>query len=103
MPPPQSPPFRSRWIRHPDGERLVLLIGPDGLPVAPASIFMVARYRNTGRAPNTQQSVVSALAVLYEWSVANDIDLHQRFSQGRLLDVREIDGLIRMRSTNPIL
>ncbi len=98
MQPPRSPPYRSRWIRHPDGERLVLLLGPDGLPVALVCIFLVARYRNTGRTPNTQQSVVGALTILYEWAFANDIDLHRRFLEGRFLDVRETDGLIRAAS-----
>lgn len=87
--------FRVRWIRHESGERFVLLIGPENLPVGQPCVFLTSQFRNPGCAANTLQKVAEALKCLYEWTYANDIHLHERLSCRQFLGRREIESLLR--------
>ena len=82
--------FSVRRVRFLNGERISLLIGPDGLPVHEVVLFL-DRYRRRGRAANTIHGVCSALAVLYRELAGSGVDLLSRLRAGRFLSATELN------------
>ncbi len=85
--------FRVALVRMAHGERLPILIGPDGLPVYHATEWVVTNRRPANLAVNTLIANCHALKLLYTWAAANDIDIEDRMVRGVLLSEAEINNL----------
>ncbi len=92
---PSRPPYRTVLIKRSSGERAVLLVGPVGLPVPQACLFLTSQYRNPGCAANTLLKVSGTIGILYEWADRNAIHLHERFARGQFLERWEVEDLVR--------
>lgn len=88
--------FSVRRVRFLNGERISLLMGPDGLPVHEVVLFL-DRYRRRGRAANTIHGVCSALAVLYR-ELAEGRREKKEGKEGREEDESGLDLLSRLRA-----
>lgn len=84
--------FVAKRVRFRNGERHSVLSRPGGLPVHEATLYL-AKYRKRGRAANTIHSICVVLALLYRELAKADIDLLERFRQGRFLTLPELNRL----------
>jgi integrase len=84
--------FTVRKVRFQNGERISLVLRPDGLPVHEVVLFL-DRYRRRGRAANTLNGICSALALLYRQLAGFGIDLMARLRDGKFLSRRELDRI----------
>lgn len=78
-----------------DGERLPVLLAPDGkIPFLPAYYVMsMCRPRDSA---NTITVKLTAIRILYEWATLNGIDLTDRFRSGEILTGAERDNLVHV-------
>lgn len=78
-----------------DGERLPVLLAPDGsVPFLPAYYVMsLCRPRDSA---NTIIVKLTAIRILYEWANLNEVDLVDRFRSGKMLTGAERDNLVHV-------
>jgi len=78
-----------------DGERIPILLAPDGtVPFLPAYYVMsMCRPRDSA---NTITVRLTALRILYEWATIKGIDLKDRFRSGKMLTGAERDNLVHV-------
>lgn len=84
--------FVAKRVRFRNGERHTVLSRPGGLPVHEATLYL-AKYRKRGLAANTIHAICVVLALLYRELAKADIDLLERFRQGRFLTAPELNRL----------
>ncbi|CAJ0694044.1 tyrosine-type recombinase/integrase [Ralstonia mannitolilytica] len=84
--------FIAKRVRFQNGEHHSVLVGPGGLPVHEAVLYLT-RYRKRGLAANTIHSVCRVLAFLYQELARADIDLLQRIRRGQFLTAPELNRL----------
>jgi integrase len=77
------------------GERFPILLGDDGRPLHLPTVFATAEVRNRHRAANTVSNVLGSLSVFHRFLKERDIDLEGRLDNGLLLDLAEIEELVR--------
>ena len=85
--------FRVAVVRMAHGERLPILIGPDGLPIYHVTEWLVPNRRPANLAVNTLVANCHALKLLYAWANARDMDIEDRMVRGGLLSADEINNL----------
>lgn len=76
-----------------DGERLVVLVGGDGIPLFYPTLYVTAELRGNGLAVNTNVNALTAIKSLYAWQEYFGIDLEVRFKNNQLLEAHEIHAL----------
>lgn len=82
-----------RRIKSTDGERFIVLVDEDGMPLFYPALYVTVHMRGRSLAVNTIQSALNALKALYSWQNYYSIDVEQRFSRGELLLSHEIHSL----------
>ncbi|WDH52769.1 site-specific integrase [Pseudomonas chlororaphis] len=82
-----------RRIKSTDGERFIVLVDEDGMPLFYPALYVTVHLRGRSLAVNTIQSALNALKALYAWRNYYSIDVEQRFSRGELLLSHEIHSL----------
>src|SRR6218665_2302318 len=84
--------FVAKRIQFRNGERHAVLSRPGGLPVHEVTLFL-ARFRRSGRRPNTIFRLCTTLAFLSRWLADAKIALMGRLREGQFLTLREIHRL----------
>lgn len=90
------PRFRVKTVLSRNGERLPMLIGPDGLPLFGPTLFSLTEIRARNRATNTISNSLRGIMVFYLFLELNNIDLGKRLAEGRVLAMGEIEDLVRL-------
>ena len=85
-----------RTIRRPDGERLPLLVGPDGMPAFGATAYTISSLRKKNLAVSTITHHLRAIALFEFFCDTHGIDLGLRIDDGRLLTKPEVGELVRL-------
>lgn len=79
-----------------DGERLPMLLDTDsGQPLFDVTVFTLCELRSRNLASSTIEQVLRALKVLFLFCDLQGISLDERLSQGRLLQLGEVEDLAR--------
>ena len=79
-----------------NGERLPILIGPDGLPLFEPTLFALTEIRAKNRAASTIGNSLRGILVFYLFLDLNGIDLRGRLTEGHLLSMGEVENLVRL-------
>jgi integrase len=77
------------------GERFSMLLNDAGVPLYEPTVFVVAEVRNRHRASNTIANALGAISIFHGFLGDNGIDLSSRLGDGKLLDIGEIEALVR--------
>jgi len=86
--------YRVATVRLQSGERLPLLLSSaTGIPLWGPTLFLLTELRAVNRAAATLQQAARALMVAHQVFGHLGIDLEQRLSEGRLLELGELDAL----------
>jgi integrase len=92
----QINPYVVRLAVFPSGERLPLLCRRStGLPLFEATVYAITELRAKNRASSTIQQALRAVMVLCLVLDRLEIDLDQRLGEGRLLELGDIEELVR--------
>lgn len=84
--------YIARQIKLQSGERLSVLLRPNGLPGHEATLFLDT-FRTRGRAANTIHYVCAALAIVHRELDAAGVNLLERLQQARFLTRPELSRL----------
>lgn len=91
-----TPDYAVKTVVTRSGERLPLLVDQrDGQPLFEPTVFAISELRGRGNASATIEQALRAVMVLLYSTHWLDVDLNQRMEQGRLLDLGEIEELVR--------
>ena len=82
-----------RRIKLPDGEGLPALVEPGAAPAPEPIRYAISILRNAGRAENTIEAHMRAIAAARAWARSNGFSLEARMATGAGLELREIEGL----------
>ncbi len=82
-----------RRIKLPDGEALPALVEPGAAPAPEPIRYAISILRNAGRAENTIEAHMRAIAAARAWARSNGFSLESRMATGAGLELREIEGL----------
>ncbi len=82
-----------RQVLFDDGERYMILVGEDGMPLYFPALYVTAIVRGGNKAANTLRNTLYAIKVLCDWQSDAEISLEERFSCGELLSDHEIHAL----------
>lgn len=89
--------YRVQSLRLQSGERLpVLLDSNTGIPLWDPTLFVLKELRAVNLASNTLQQATRAVMVAHQVLDHLGVDLTERLSQGRILEVGEIDALTHL-------
>jgi integrase len=92
----QINPYLVRLVVLTSGERLPLLCRrATGLPLFEATVYAITELRAQNRASSTIQQALRAVMVLCLVLDRLEIDLNHRLSEGRLLELGDIEELVR--------
>ena len=86
-------PESVRRIRLPGGETLPALVEPGSAPAPEPIRYAVSILRNAGRAENTIEAHMRAIAVARAWAHSNGLSLEARMATGAGLELREVESL----------
>lgn len=90
-----SNPFLVRTVIFESGERFPVLIDRDsGMPLFDPTVYCVSELRARNKATNTIDQALRSIMVLLTFLKTNQIDLRERFLNGALFNLSEIDELI---------
>jgi len=79
------------------GERFAQLVDArTGIPLFDITVFTLTEFRSRNRASATIEQVLRSLKILVLFCDLNDISLDERMRDGRLLEMGEIDALVRL-------
>lgn len=76
-----------------DGERFPLLLGPHGTPLLEPMLFVTTELRMKNLAANTIANALRSLQLFKAFLESRGIDLRERFSDGSVLKLQEIEAL----------
>ncbi len=82
-----------RRIKLPDGETLPALVESGAAPAPEPIRYAISILRNAGRAENTIEAHMRAIAAARTWARSNGLSLEARMTTGAGLELREIEGL----------
>lgn len=87
--------YRVKTTVLPDGERLAVLIGRDGLPIFSPTAYAVSELRGRNLALASISNSLRSLIVLQMFLESHDggIQLSERLAEGRVLSIAEIESL----------
>jgi integrase len=89
--------YRIKTITFVSGERFPMLVDVQtGIPLFDATSFILSEIRGRHRASATIEQVLRALKVFYLFCDQHEIDLSVRMRSGLLLEIGEIDALVRL-------
>lgn len=96
--------YIAKRVRFRNGERTSVLMRPHGLPVHEVTLYLDS-LRRRGRAANTIHLVCCAMVLLYRELARANVDVMDRFQEGRFLTVHEMNRLaslaqLRMEDTD---
>lgn len=95
-------PYVVRLVVLQSGERLPMLCSrASGIPLHEPTLYTLTVLRARNRSSSTIQQALRSVMVLYLVLDGLKIDLGQRFQDGRLLDLGEIEQIVR-RCREPI-
>jgi integrase len=90
-----SNPFLVRTVIFESGERFPVLIDRDsGMPLFDPTVYCVSGLRARNKATNTIDQALRSIMVLLTFLKTNHINLRERFQNGALFNLNEIDELI---------
>lgn len=90
-------PYVVRIVVLQTGERLPMLCSRDsGIPLHEPTLYALTDLRARNRSSSTIQQALRSVMVLYLAFDGLKIDLGQRFQEGRLLDLGEIEQIVRL-------
>lgn len=92
--------YHLKTVLFKSGERFPMLVTDAGVPLHEPTVFAIAEVRNRHRAANTIANMLTALSVLQRFLDARGIDLARRLDSGELLELGEIEALVRCCSTD---
>lgn len=88
--------YTVRTVLFASGERFPILVDCDsGVPLGDPTIFSVVELRARNLASATIEQVARALSVFYLFTQTYQINIDERISQGKLLELSEVDALLR--------
>jgi integrase len=88
--------YAVRTVVLQSGERLPILLNSDtGSPLFEPTVYSLTELRARNRAAATIEQALRAVLVLYRFTHSHGIDLSARLAEGRLLQLGEIDELVR--------
>ena len=82
-----------RRIKLPDGETLPALVESGAAPAPEPIRYAISILRNAGRAENTIEAHMRAIAAARAWARSHGLSLETRMITGAGLELREIEGL----------
>ena len=82
-----------RKIKLPGGETLPALVAPGSAPAPEPIRYAISILRNAGRAENTIEAHMRAIAAARAWARSNGLSLEARMTTGAGLELREVEGL----------
>jgi hypothetical protein len=88
--------YRVRVVRLASGERLPVLVGPNGLPLFEPDVFAISALRARSHASNTIGNALRSILVFHLFLDLNKIDFERRLNEARLLSLAEIEYLVRL-------
>ena len=86
-------PETVRRIKLPGGETLPALVESGSAPAPETIRYAISILRNAGRAENTIEAHMRAIAAARAWARSNGFSLEARMATGAGLDVREVESL----------
>lgn len=90
-------PYVVRIVVLQTGERLPMLCSrASGIPLHEPTLYALTELRARNRSTSTIQQALRSVMVLYLAFDGLKIDLGQRFQDGRLLDLGEIEQIVRL-------
>ncbi|WP_459949859.1 site-specific integrase [Denitratisoma sp. agr-D3] len=90
-----------KTIQTTSGERIPLLVDRDsGAPLFKPTVYALTCIRARNRASKTIESALRALQVFYSILGIQEIDLDARLGDGKVLEIGEIDELVRLSRLN---
>jgi len=88
--------FAVRLVQFESGERFPMLVErASGIPLFEPAIYALTEVRAGNKASRTIDQVVRAILVFMLFLDAYDIDINARLETGRILDLNEVDALVR--------
>ena len=92
----QNNPYVLRTLVLESGERLPMLIRrADGLPLYEPNLYALTVLRARNRASATLEQALRAVMVLHQTLDSLGIDLQERLSKGRVLELGEVDAILK--------
>lgn len=90
-----SPPHRIRTVVFESGERMPMLVRTDtGMPEFDACVYAMTEVRPRSGSASTIEQALRGIQFLLAFTEPRSIDLHERFADGRFLDLHELDELV---------
>lgn len=86
-------PESVRRIRLPGGETLPALVEAGTAPAPEPIRYAISILRNAGRAENTIEAHMRAIAAARAWARSNGLSLEARMATGAGLELREVESL----------
>ncbi|MDI1360826.1 hypothetical protein [Methylotenera sp.] len=86
--------YRVKMIVTASGERLPILLAPDGLPIFEPNVFTLSEVRSKNRASNTIDSYLKSITIFLLFLDLRNINLEERLNVGQLLSLGEIEELV---------
>jgi len=87
--------FCIRVVVCESGERLPLLIElSTGLPLFDPTVFTLSQVRARNRSSASAEQTLRAVRLFVAFCLSRGIDLDERFRQGRILELGEVDALL---------
>lgn len=92
----QNSQYVLRTVVLESGERLPMLINrADGLPLYEPNLYALTVLRARNRASATLEQALRAITVLYQVLNILEVDLQERMSKGRVLELGEVDAILK--------
>ena len=76
--------LKPKQIRLSNGDRIWLLVGPDGVPHFDSTVFLVGLYQER-KSPNTLRNVANALRVVNRFEAKLGISIKKNIQKGQIL------------------
>ena len=86
--------YRVKVVRLASGERLPLLVDELGTPLFSPTLFAVTELRMRNLASNTISNAMRSLQLFVSFLERESIDLIERFTEGGVLKLYEIETLV---------
>jgi integrase len=86
--------FQSKRVSFKSGEEAYFVVDKEArYPLEYPALYLMNKLRKQGKAANTIDSVMTAIAILYSWDEESEISLHERLMKTEYLTEDEIEDL----------
>jgi hypothetical protein len=86
-------PFTTKTVRFESGERFVMAVDSDGVPVDWPVVYASVSLRGRGLMLSTMRKEMDAICLLLNWCAVRRISLEQRIESLNLFSLPEIEAL----------